>query len=355
MLTKISMHLLPGLGLSGAIALSAMALAQISWLEKHGLSALTFAIILGMLVGHTVYPRFATKSAAGVEFSKQKLLRLGVMLYGLRLTLQDISHVGLTGVVIDALMLSSTFLLACLMGRWLGIERKIAMLIGAGGAICGAAAVIATEPILRARTEQVTMAIATVVIFGTVAIFLYPVLYALNQQWLVIPANTHDFGIYAGSTIHEVAQVVAIAHLVGPNTAVITKMVRVIMLAPFLILLSAWLAKQSHTESAIALSNAHISTDKRRRNTLTIPWFAFGFIGVVILNSFHWLPTQVVSTAITADTILLAMAMAALGLATHVRAIRQAGIKSLLLAALLFVWLVIGGAFINHWVPQWLD
>ena len=348
------MHLLPGLGLSGTIALSAIALAQISWLEKHGLSALTLAIILGMLIGHTVYPRFVLKSVSGIEFSKQKLLRLGIVLYGLRLTLQDISHVGFVGVVIDALMLSSTFLLACLIGRWLDIERKISMLIGAGSAICGAAAVIATEPIVRARTEQVTMAIATVVIFGTVAIFLYPVLYALNQQWLFIPASTHGFGIYVGSTIHEVAQVVAIAHLVGPDTAVITKMVRVMMLAPFLILLSAWLARQSDPESTIAPRNAHISTNKGGKNTLAIPWFAFGFVGVVILNSFHWLPTQIVTIAIAADTILLAMAMAALGLVTHVRAIRQAGIKSLFLAAVLFAWLVIGGAFINHWVPQLL-
>lgn len=348
------MHLLPGLGISSAIALSAIALAQVNWLEKHGLSALTLAIILGILIGHTVYPRFALKSAAGVDFSKQKLLRLGVVLYGLRLTLQDISHVGFVGVAIDALMLSSTFLLACLIGRWLGIERKTSILIGAGSAICGAAAVIATEPIVRARTEQVTIAIATVVIFGTVAIFLYPVLYALNQQWLVIPASTHGFGIYVGSTIHEVAQVVAIAHLVGPDTAVITKMVRVMMLAPFLILLSAWLARQSYSENTITPSNAHISTNKGAKSTLAIPWFAFGFVGVVILNSFHWLPTQVVTIAIAADTVLLAMAMAALGLVTHVRAIRQAGMKSLFLAAVLFAWLVIGGAFINHWVLQLL-
>ena len=86
-----------------------------------------------MLVGNTVYPRFASASGAGVNFSKQNLLRLGVVLYGLRLTVQDINHVGFAGVVIDALVLSSTFALVCFIGtRWLGMDRKTAMLIGVG-------------------------------------------------------------------------------------------------------------------------------------------------------------------------------------------------------------------------------
>ena len=165
-----------------------MALGQIDWLQEHGLSALTLAIVLGMLVGNTVYPRIAAVSGPGVNLSKQNLLRLGIVLYGLRLTVQDIGHVGLAGVAVDALVLSSTFLLACWIGtRWLGLDRQSAMLIGAGSSICGAAAVMAAEPVVKARAEQVTVAVATVVVFGTLSIFLYPVLFQLNQQWGVIP------------------------------------------------------------------------------------------------------------------------------------------------------------------------
>ncbi len=345
------LRLLPGLGVSAALAGAGMALGRIDWLQSHGFSALTLAIVLGMLVGNTVYPRFAAVSGAGVTFSKQNLLRLGVVLYGMRLTTQDIGHVGLTGVAIDALVLSSTFALACFVGtRWLGLERKTAMLIGAGSSICGAAAVMAAEPVVHARAEQVTVAVATVVVFGTLGIFLYPVLFDLNQYWHVIPGGAHTFGIYAGSTIHEVAQVVAAARSIGPeaaDSAVIAKLVRVMMLAPFLIMLSAWLARDDARRGGPgALARSAAAPRK-----VTVPWFAFAFVGVVLFNSMHWLPAGVVAAVTELDTALLAMAMAALGLSTHVGAIRKAGIKPLLLAAILFGWLVMGGALINHWVP----
>lgn len=337
---------LPGLALSGVLAGIALALGRIGWLQAHGFSALTLAMVLGMLVGNTVYPRWAAACGGGVNFCKQNLLRLGIVLYGLRLTMQDIGHVGLAGVVMDALVLGSTFALACRVGtRCLGMDRKTVMLIGAGSSICGAAAVMAAEPVVKARAEQVTVAVATVVLFGTVATFLYPMLYVLNQQWPLIPGGAQGFGVYAGSTIHEVAQVVAAARSIGPgaaDAAVISKMVRVMMLAPFLLMLSAWLSRHERRPARTTPAQ------------LTMPWFAFGFVGVVLFNSLQLLPAPVVAMATDLDTVLLAMAMAALGLATHVGAIRQAGLKPLLLAAVLFTWLVVGGALINRWVPALL-
>ena len=326
-----------------------MALGRIDWLADHGLSALTLAIVLGMLVGNTVHPRFAAASGPGVQVSKQQLLRLGIVLYGLRLTTQDMGQMGWTGVVVDALVLCSTFGLACWIGmRWLGLERETAMLIGAGSSICGAAAVLATEPVVKARAEQVTVAVATVVVFGTLSIFLYPVLFQLNQAWGVIPGGAKGFGQYAGSTIHEVAQVVAAARSIGPeaaDAAVIAKMVRVMMLAPFLLLLSAWMARSGGARAATGAGGA------RSKRKITVPWFAFGFLAVVLLHSQQWLPAPFVHLVTEIDTGLLAMAMAALGLSTHFGAIRKAGARPLLLALILFGWLLAGGALINHWVP----
>lgn len=185
-----------------------------------------------------------------------------------------------------------------------------------------------------------TVAVATVVVFGTPAIFLYPLLYPQNQHWSLIPGGASGFGIYAGSTIHEVAQVVAAARSVGSraaDTAVIAKMARAMMLAPFLLALSAWLAWDAARGKADDEDVRHARTAPSK---LAVPWFAFGFVGVVLFNSLRWLPAQVVSVMIEVDTVLLAMAMAALGLATHSGAIRKAGIKPLLLALGLFGWLV---------------
>lgn len=338
------MSLLPGICLTGAIAILATELCKGTWLQAHGISALTLAIVGGMIVGNTVYPRIAASSARGVLFSKQILLRAGIILFGLRLTFQDIGHVGAIGVVIDALVLSSTFALSWWAGtRLFGLNRRLAMLIGAGSSICGAAAVMATEPVVRGRAEEVCVAVSTVVAFGTLAIFLYPALYHLNEQLRVVSISPFSYGIFTGSTVHEVAQVVAAGKAVAEstaNTAVITKLVRVMMLAPFLVMLSAYLSR--HAEDGAATAPAAAGSWRG-----VIPWFALGFIAVAGFNSLSILPQAVVSSAIDIDTLILATAMAALGVSTQFSAIRAAGMKPLALAALLFGWLIVGGFAIN--------
>jgi len=327
---------LPGTALAALLAICAIEGARFGWLQRNGIGALTLAIVFGMMVGNTVYPRLAPLSAAGVTFAKQRLLRLGIIAYGLRLTFQDIAHVGMGGVLIDAVVLSSTFGLAWWAGtRWFGLDRQTAMLIGAGSSICGAAAVMAADPVIRGRTEQVTVAVSTVVVFGTLAMFLYPALYHLNERFPVLSVSPTAYGMFAGSTIHEVAQVLAAGRAVNDaagNTAVIAKMVRVMMLAPFLMVLSACLSR---------------GAEGMRVRRITVPWFALGFVAVAGINSTGVLPHAMVATAIELDTVVLAMAMAALGLTTHVSALRTAGVKPLALAALLFAWLMIGGGAIN--------
>jgi uncharacterized integral membrane protein (TIGR00698 family) len=320
-----------------------MLLGSNAWLQQHGLSVLTVAIALGILIGNTVYEPLAPMAAPGVAFSKQFLLRTGIVLYGLRLTLQDVGHVGVAAVMTDTVVLASTFALAWWLGtRWLGLERRTAILIGAGSSVCGAAAVMATEPVVRARPEELTVAVATVVVFGTIAVFLYPALFALNLHWHVIGDGARGFGIYTGSTIHEVAQVVAAARSSAPeaaDSAVITKMVRVMMLAPLLVGLSAYLSRGERAGDGGA-------GPVRRR--ISVPWFAVIFLAVVIVNSFVALPATVLRLNNPLDTLLLATAMTSLGLTTHLGAIRQAGTRPLILALVLFAWLVVGGAGINH-------
>lgn len=347
-------HLLPGLALTGAISFAAIELGQINWLQSNGIGALTLAIILGMVVGNTLYPRTGAFFGDGVIFSKGKLLRLGIILYGLRLTFQDIGNVGWAGLAIDATMVCTTFTLAFFLGtRVFGLDRKTTILIGAGSSICGAAAVMATEPVVRGKAEQVTVAVATVVVFGTLAIFLYPALYQLNAIYQFFPLSPTAYGVYAGSTIHEVAQVLAAGRAISEqasNTAVITKMVRVMLLAPFLVSLSIWLShSEKHDEEAADHKQGG------QKGGIVIPWFALGFVAVAGFNSLALLPAEMVSCITNIDTILLAMAMAGLGLTTHVSAIHKAGIKPLAMAGVLFIWLICGGLAINAGITSLLN
>jgi len=334
-----------GVMLTATLAAAATELARIPWLQANGISVLTLAIVLGMLVGNTAYPRIESLSDGGVAFSKQTLLRLGIVLYGLRLTFQDMAAVGAAGIAIDGIVLTSTFALSWWAGtRIFRLDRTTAMLIGAGSSICGAAAVMAAEPVVRGRAEQVTVAVSTVVVFGTLAIFLYPALYHMNERHHLFALSSSAYGILAGSTIHEVAQVMAAGRAISDaaaNTAVITKMARVMMLAPFLVILSAYLSRGAGADAGSMPQSAQST----RR--IVIPWFAFGFLAVTALNSLRLLPAAMVDTAMLVDNFVLAMAMAALGLGTRVSAIRTAGSKPLALAALLFAWLIFGGTAIN--------
>ena len=321
-------HFVPGLALTAALTGAALWAGSFPAIAGAGFSALTLAILFGMVVGNTVYPKIWQPCDGGVIFAKQHLLRLGIILYGFRLTFAQIADVGVSGILIDVLTLSSTFFIACFLGQKVfGLDKHTSWLIGAGSSICGAAAV------LKAEASKVTVAVATVVIFGTIAIFLYPAMYPLLAHWF----TPETYGIYMGSTMHEVAQVVAAGHAVSPdaeNAAVIAKMLRVMMLAPFLLFLAARVKQLTPAGNG-------------EKSKITIPWFAIMFILVAVFNSFHLLPKAVVDMLVTLDTVLLAMAMAALGVTTHVSALKKAGAKPLLMALMLFVWLIVGGGAIN--------
>ncbi|SQI39123.1 Uncharacterised protein [Leminorella richardii] len=254
--------LLPGLLLTGSITALSMYAAALPSFSKLGLSALTLAIVSGMVLGNVVYPSISTPCNAGVQLAKQKLLRLGIILYGFRLTFQQIIDVGASGIIIDALTLSSTFFLALwLGGKVFGIDRQTVLLIGAGSSICGAAAVMAADPVVKSNSSKVSVAVATVVIFGTVAMFLYPWMYQLDSAFSLLGFSDNQFGTYIGSTVHEVAQVVAAGRSISDeaaNSAVIVKMIRVMMLAPFLILLSGYLNRSEGSRTgSVPLSLFH--------------------------------------------------------------------------------------------------
>ncbi len=299
---------------------------------EYRLSPLTLAILLGILIGNSFYPKIAVNIASGIHFAKQTLLRLGIVLYGFRLTLQDIGNVGVNAILTNAVMLISTFFITLWFGiHYLKMDKNTVYLTGAGCSICGAAAVMATGPVIKAESHQISVAVAVVVIFGTLSMLLYPVFY--SYVWNIM--SPHQFGIYIGSSVHEVAQVYAAGGNISPevaDTAVISKMIRVMLLAPFLLALSWALVKNSNNP---------------QRNKINIPWFAVFFILVAVFNSFSLLPKDLVNLIVEIDGLLLIAAMTALGLTTHIRAIKQAGVKPLILGGLVYLWLTGGGFVLN--------
>jgi uncharacterized integral membrane protein (TIGR00698 family) len=328
-----------GLALAGAIAAASMWGAGLQAVQHLGISALTLAIVLGIVLGNTIFPPVAPFSGEGVDFAKATLLRLGIILYGFRITFQEIGNIGWAGVLIDVLVICATFTLAVQLGtRVFGLDRQTAMLIGAGSSICGAAAVMATEPVVRGQAHKVSVAVATVVIFGTLGMFVYPLLFPY------LHLSETAYGLYAGSTIHEVAQVVVAGRAVSEaaaSAAVIEKMLRVMMLAPFLVILSSRIDGGEQGGDA-------------SKSRIAVPWFAVWFIAAAGLNSLHLLPPALVQAILQLDTVLLAMAMAALGLRTHAGAVRQAGAKPILLASVLFAFLMGGGYLINRLVTSFV-
>lgn len=310
-------------------SLVAVNIGKLDQVVSLNLNSLTIAIILGMIISNLI-PKIVNPSCKpGIVFSAKKILRLAIVLYGFRITFQQIAEVGIQGLFADSIMLTTTYLLGYYLGtRVFKLDKDLCMLTAIGSSICGAAAVLGTDGVLKAKSHKVSLAVATVVLFGTLSIFLYPLIFKLGFL------DAKVFGIYIGSTVHEVAQVVAAGGAISPNTmdtAVIVKLTRVMMLVPYLFLLSLYLAKKSGS----------------KMSEIQIPWFAILFVVVCGFNSLKLLPLNICSHIIDFDIFLLTMAMFALGMETNFEKIKNLGIKPILLAGIMFIWLVGFGLLVN--------
>lgn len=295
-----------------------------------------------MFYANTLRSHIPKEWVPGIVFSSKQLLRFAIILYGFRITFQQIAEVGLAGLTVSTIMLTTTFILGWWAGvKIFGLDRDTAVLTASGSSVCGAAAVLATEPVLNAEPYKSAVAVGTVVLFGTIAMFTYPALYKSG----ILHMDPQTYGIYVGGTVHEVAQVVAAGGAVNEtamNNAVIVKMTRVMMIAPLLIILGILVSR-----GAQAATNG-----SQQKFKITIPWFAVWFIVVAGINSMlidiEGLQ-PIIASINQLDTFLLTMAMTALGMETSVEKFKQAGIKPVLLALLMAIWLMVGGYFVTKW------
>lgn len=299
------------------------------------LSPMIIGIILGMIYANSLRMHLPDTWVPGIQFCSKKVLRLGIILYGFRLTFQDVVAVGTAGIVIDVIVVTVTIIGGYWLGRLLRMDRDIALLTSIGSGICGAAAVLGAEATLRTKPYKTAVAVATVVIFGTLSMFLYPIAYRAG----ILSLDPVQMGLFGGSTLHEVAHVVGAGNAMGgeiANITVIVKMIRVMLLVPVLLVLALWVASR---KSAATAEGGEVAG----KSKIAVPWFALGFLAVIAFNSFDLLPVAVVDVINYIDTFLLTMAMAALGAETSVDKFKKAGAKPFVLAFLIYIWLLVGG------------
>lgn len=337
-------NVLHGILLIVLFSFSAFYIAEFQFIKNLSLSSLIVGIILGMLYANSLRNRLPETWVPGIKFCSKQVLRAGIVLYGFRLTFQSVIAIGASAILIDVIIVTCTILLGILVGKLLKMDNDLALLTATGSAICGAAAVLGAEPVVKSEPHKTAVAVSTVVIFGTLSMFIYPILYRAG----VFDLTPEQMGLYTGSTLHEVAHVVGAGNAMGKeisDSAIIVKMIRVMLLAPVLLIMSFALARR-----AVKAVKGDKNTNTTQRGKITIPWFAFGFLAVIGFNSFDWLPVPVVDGINSLDTFMLTMAMTALGAETNFEKFKQAGAKPFLLAAILYIWLLGGGYLLVKWL-----
>lgn len=321
--------MLHGVLLIALFACASFYIGEAEVLRRLSISPMIIGIVVGMIYANSLRNNLPETWVPGIQFCSKKILRLGIILYGFRLTFTDVMNVGMAGILIDSIVVTVTILGGAYIGKLLKMDKETALLTSIGSGICGAAAVLGAESTIQTKPYKTAVAVSTVVIFGTIAMFIYPMAYRSG----VLGLTPQEMGIYSGSTLHEVAHAVGAGNAMGEeiaNVSVITKMIRVMMLIPVLLVLGWWAARRTlGTEGG--------------SGKIAIPWFAFGFLAVIGINSFLPHPSVWIDYINTFDTFLLTMAMAALGAETSIDKFKKAGAKPFVLALILFAWLMGGG------------
>jgi uncharacterized integral membrane protein (TIGR00698 family) len=317
-------------GLSVCLAIAGLALAVRAASGVAALNPVVVALLSGLALRAAIGLRPAWKP--GIAYAVRPLLRAAIVLLGLQVTLGELWALGTGALLLAVLVVAVTLPATVGLGRALGVAPPLALLIGTGTAVCGASAIVAANQVARGRDEDVTYALAVITLCGTGAMLALPVL----AGWLGLDARA--YGLWAGAALHEVVQAVGAAAAGGPEAAqsgTVMKLARVFLLAPVLLALGWWLAR-GVTEQGAA--------------SAPVPWFAFGFLGLVVLGSTGLLPAEVQGLSRSLVPWLLAASVAALGLSTDLRQLRARGGAPLLLGlastlligslALAGVWLV---------------
>ncbi len=309
---------LPGLALAGLMTVLAEMLHTYRGFSTFNPTIL--ALLLGL--GFNALIGTSENCRAGTGFAARTLLRLAIALLGLQLALSKLVDLGWAGAVIVLAVVPATFVFTLTVGRLLGVPRELRALIAFGTSICGASAVMAGNTVVRGSEDEAAYGVACVTIFGTLAMLLYPLMPSL------LHLDPHQFGLWAGASIHEIGQAVAAGYQNGQvsgEAATLAKLSRVLLLAPMVLSVGLVIARQARREA-----DAHHSGFGQ----VPMPWFIFAFLGLAAINSLGFIPLAVQQKAPDVTGFLMTLALASMGLNTDAGKLLRRGWRPLLLGLL---------------------
>lgn len=313
--------LVPGLALVFAIAVIA---SFASGYLPPAVNAVIVAILLGLLIKNTL--NVPAPFHPGIKFSLQKLLRFAIILLGIRLSFLEVVRIGAQSLAIIVACMVAALLLAYLGGRLLRLPNRLALLIGVGTAICGNSAIVATAPVVDAKDDEVSFAVATITLFGTLAVFVYPAI------GLAMGMSDAVFGTWAGTAVNDTSQVVATGFAYSAaagNIATVVKLTRNTLMAPVIVLIGIMWA-----QAAARSINTSKLASKQLQLTKVFPYFVLGFVGMAVLNTFGVFPKPVVTQVNNLSSFLILMALAGVGLGTNLGQMRKTGLRPFYLGLL---------------------
>ncbi|MEG0259777.1 MAG: putative sulfate exporter family transporter [Lysinibacillus sp.] len=323
----LSAHFAKGILLTLGIAVVAKYISTFPFFSIMG--QLVIAIIVGMIWRAS----FSVPGAwhTGISFSSKKLLRLGIILLGMRLNLADIYHAGASVFLIAFINLVFALVVVYGLTRMFRVEKRLGILTACGTAICGAAAVVAIAPQVKASEKETAVGAAIVALLGTGFTLVYTLLYS------IIDLTPAQYGVFAGGTLHEIAHVIAAAAAGGDEAvdlAIIVKLTRVALLVPVAILIGIWYRRSERGQQKEAFSAS------------VIPWFIVGFLSMSAINSTGIVPQAVAEMMVTVAYILIGMAMAGLGLNVEIKTFKKLGGKAFVAGLIGSVCLSVLGYFL---------
>lgn len=323
-------QLIPGLVLVFVIAVVATVLAGFL---PPTINGVILAILIGLIIKHTV--SVPPQLAPGIQFALQKLLRVAIVLLGIRLSFLEVVRIGAQSVAIIVTLMTAAILLIYFGGRFLQLPRRLSLLIAVGTAICGNTAIVVVAPILDAKDEEVSFAVATITLFGTLAVVLYPLI------GLALGMSNTMFGTWAGTAVNDTSQVVATGFAYSQEAgevATVVKLTRNALLGPVILMVGYFWARSLQRQSA----TLDQGTKQAKRLGLLgagAHLFVLGFLAMAVLNTFGVFPRPVVSAVNSLSGFLILMALAGVGLGTDLRQMQKTGLRPFYLG-------LVGSAFL---------